>query len=233
MKKEFFKILRKRTIECVLSTDMAFHSKIFGQISSKLSYFLESKQDKSLVDFFADQNNSCSKFDLQQEFMNYILHIGDIAHPAKPWNIELKWSELIFKEFFNQGDKEKNMNLPISFLCDRENTLIPKSQIGFIKNIIMPSFSLILSIIPLSEGMNKYIIKNLEKWMLIEEEENMKNNMNLNLNNINGKIINSNFNNNSNESNVMKDEINQNSNNNIQANKNPSEINETKIKDFS
>jgi len=214
MKKEFFKILRKRTIECVLSTDMGFHSKIFGQISSKLNYFLESKQDKSLVDFFADQNNNFSKFDLQQEFMNYILHIGDIAHPAKPWNIELKWSELIFREFFNQGDKEKKMNLPISFLCDRENTMISKSQIGFIKNIIMPSFSLIISIIPLSEGMNKYIIKNLEKWMLIEEEENIKNRMNKNLDfsNKNENITNINFNNKLNKDSVLIDEIDGNSN---------------------
>jgi hypothetical protein len=36
----------------------------------------------------------------------------------------------------------------------------------------MPSFSLILLIIPFSEEMNNYIIKNLEKWMLLEDEEN-------------------------------------------------------------
>ena len=172
MKIEYFKILRKRTIECVLSTDMTFHSKIFGQISSKLTYYLESKQQKSLVDFFTDQNNNCSKFDLQQEFMNFILHFGDIAHPAKSWNIELKWSDLIFREFFNQGDKEKSLNLSISFLCDRNTTSIPKSQVGFIKNIVMPSFSLILTIIPLSESLNDLLLKNLKKWMSIEDEEN-------------------------------------------------------------
>lgn len=182
MKTEVFKIMRKRTIECILSTDMALHSKIFGQISSKLNYYLEANQGLSIVDFFTDKNNSSSKFDLQQEFLNYILHIDDIAHPAKPWTIEIKWSELIHKEFFNQGDLEKNLNLPVSFLCDRHATSIPKSQIGFIKNIIMPSFSLMKNIIPLSEDMNKHIIKNLEKWMMLEEEntskDDIKNNRN-------------------------------------------------------
>jgi hypothetical protein len=85
LKVELFKILRKRTIECVLSTDMALHSKIFGQISSKLTYFQECGKGQSLIEFFTDGGNNCSKFDIQQEFMNYILHVGDIAHPAKPW----------------------------------------------------------------------------------------------------------------------------------------------------
>lgn len=174
MKIELFKILRKRTIECVLSTDMALHSKIFGQISSKLNYFRTAGKGQNLVEFFTDVNNNCSKFDLQQEFLNYILHIADISHPAKPWDIELKWSDLIFQEFFFQGDREKSLSLPVSFLCDRDTTIIPKSQIGFIQNIIMPSYNLIINIIPLSEEMNIYIVKNLEKWMMLVDEESIK-----------------------------------------------------------
>jgi hypothetical protein len=150
---------------------MAFHTKIICQISSKLSYFQSSNQEKTLVDFFTDETNQFSKFDLQQEFMNYVLHFADIAHPAKPWDIELKWSELIFKEFFNQGDKEKALKLPVSFLCDRDTTSVPKSQIGFLKNIVMPSFSLVHVIIPLAESMNKYLLQNMENWMLLEEQE--------------------------------------------------------------
>lgn len=161
---------------------MAFHTKIFCQISSKLNYFKESNQQKSLIEFFTDENNECSKFDLQQEFMNYILHFADIAHPAKPWNIELKWSDLIFKEFFNQGDKEKAMNLPVSFLCDRETTSIPKSQVGFIKNIILPSFSLVVDIIPLSNNLNKYLVENTQNWIGLDDEEN-KNKDNFTVNN--------------------------------------------------
>jgi hypothetical protein len=90
MRPEVYKIFRKRTIECFLSTDMAFLLKIFGQISSKLSYYLGAKQEKSLIDFFIDEKNNCSKFNLQQKLMNFVLHITDIAHPAKPWEIELK-----------------------------------------------------------------------------------------------------------------------------------------------
>jgi hypothetical protein len=39
------------------------------------------------------------------------------------------------EEFFKQGEKEKDLGLPCSPLCDRENTLVAESQIG--KNKIM------------------------------------------------------------------------------------------------
>ncbi len=164
IKAELFKVLRKRTIECVLSTDMALHSKLISQISSKLDYFSQAGEGTSFIEFFSDEKNNISKFDLQQEFMNFILHAADIAHPAKPWDIEVKWSNLIFQEFFNQGDKEKSMNLPVSFLCDRETTLIPKSQVGFIKTIILPTFNLVTGLLPNTEILMTYINENFEKW---------------------------------------------------------------------
>ena len=34
------------------------------------------------------------------------------------------------EEFFRQGDCERSLNLPISFLCDRHSVQIPASQRG-------------------------------------------------------------------------------------------------------
>ncbi|KOB77986.1 Calcium/calmodulin-dependent 3',5'-cyclic nucleotide phosphodiesterase 1C, partial [Operophtera brumata] len=53
-----------------------------------------------------------------------VLHCCDISHPAK---------------FFLQGDKERDLGLPFSPLCDRNNTLVAESQIGFIEFIVEPS----------------------------------------------------------------------------------------------
>lgn len=43
------------------------------------------------------------------------------------------------EEFFRQGDKENALGLPFSPLCDRNNTLVAESQIGFIEFIVEPS----------------------------------------------------------------------------------------------
>ena len=44
-------------------------------------------------------------------------------------------------EFFEQGDKEKAMKLPVSPMCDRATTAIPKTQIGFIDFVVQPLYT--------------------------------------------------------------------------------------------
>ena len=45
----------------------------------------------------------------------------------------------LLEEFFRQGDMERDLGLPFSPLCDRNNTLVAESQIGFIEFIVEPS----------------------------------------------------------------------------------------------
>ncbi len=59
-----------------------------------------------------------------------VLHSADISHPGKPWSIHHAWTESLMEEYFKQGEKEKELGLPCSPLCDRDNTLIAESQIG-------------------------------------------------------------------------------------------------------
>jgi len=46
---------------------------------------------------------------------------------------------LMKKNSLKKGDKEKELGLPFSPLCDRNNTPIAQSQIGFINFIVEPS----------------------------------------------------------------------------------------------
>lgn len=43
------------------------------------------------------------------------------------------------EEFFKQGDKERELGLPYSPLCDRNTTMVAESQIGFIDFILGPT----------------------------------------------------------------------------------------------
>jgi hypothetical protein len=63
-----------------------------------------------------------------------VLHCADISHPGKPWSIHHSWTQSLMEEFFTQGEKEKELGLPCSPLCDRENTLVAESQIGITHN---------------------------------------------------------------------------------------------------
>lgn len=79
--------------------------------------------------------------------MSLLLHTADISHPAKPWRMHKKFADTILEEFFLQGDEEAKLGLPFSPLCDRNNVLIPESQISFIEFIVEPSLTIMTDLI--------------------------------------------------------------------------------------
>ncbi|CAF0835025.1 unnamed protein product [Adineta ricciae] len=114
-----YKNFRHLVIEMVLATDMSSH-------------FAQLKTMKSLLSM--PENIEKSKA------LALVLHSADISHPGKPWSIHYSWTESLMEEYFKQGEKEKELGLPCSPLCDRDNTLVAESQIGFIQYIVEPSF---------------------------------------------------------------------------------------------
>ncbi|XP_060557678.1 dual specificity calcium/calmodulin-dependent 3',5'-cyclic nucleotide phosphodiesterase 1A-like isoform X4 [Ruditapes philippinarum] len=119
LSKEEYREFRNLVIDMVLATDMSYH---FQQI----------KNMKNLLSM--PENIDKSKA------LSLVLHCADISHPAKDWDIHKRWTDLLLEEFFRQGDREQELGLPFSPLCDRKNTLVAESQIGFIDFIVEPSF---------------------------------------------------------------------------------------------
>ncbi|XP_035828763.1 calcium/calmodulin-dependent 3',5'-cyclic nucleotide phosphodiesterase 1A [Aplysia californica] len=119
LSKEEYREFRSLVIDMVLATDMSFH---FQQI----------KNMKSLLGM--PENIEKSKV------LSLVLHCADISHPAKDWELHERWTGLLLEEFFRQGDREQELGLPFSPLCDRKNTLVAESQIGFIDFIVDPSY---------------------------------------------------------------------------------------------
>ena len=162
---EEYRVVRKRIVECVLATDMAKHAKEVASLKIKMeNYKVTCKNNDSyLVNLVRDSSEE-SKFDRQQEVLNFFIHCADISNPAKLTQICTIWTDLVMKEFFTQGDLELSLNLPISFLCDRNTTNIPKSQIGFINNIVSPCFNLLFRISPKLSFFIDNLRINVEYW---------------------------------------------------------------------
>ncbi|XP_058568159.1 dual specificity calcium/calmodulin-dependent 3',5'-cyclic nucleotide phosphodiesterase 1A isoform X1 [Neofelis nebulosa] len=122
LSKDDWRDLRNLVIEMVLSTDMSGH---FQQIKN----IRNSLQQPEGID--------------KAKTMSLILHAADISHPAKSWQLHHRWTMALMEEFFLQGDKEAELGLPFSPLCDRKSTMVAQSQIGFIDFIVEPTFSLL------------------------------------------------------------------------------------------
>ncbi|XP_055540580.1 dual specificity calcium/calmodulin-dependent 3',5'-cyclic nucleotide phosphodiesterase 1-like isoform X4 [Wyeomyia smithii] len=121
LSKEEYRELRSLIIDMVLATDMSFHFQQLKNMRNLLT-LAEPQVDKSKA-------------------LSLVLHCCDISHPAKRWDIHHKWTMLLLEEFFRQGDLEQELGLPFSPLCDRNNTLVAESQIGFIEFIVEPSMA--------------------------------------------------------------------------------------------
>jgi len=165
LQKEENRIFRKRMIECILATDMTNHFKVLAILKSKVEN-IKKQTNESIITLIINQGeNAILKFDIQQDILNFLIHTADISNPAKEFVICKQWASLCMEEFFRQGDLEKAESLPVSFLCDRGETVnIPKAQIGFIKGIVSPIINLLVDIIPELTYFQKNIDKNLEEW---------------------------------------------------------------------
>ena len=149
-----YKTIRKRMISEILATDMANHKKIMAPIQAKVPQ--EGKQIDKYTFLSGDEK---TKFDEQQSLLDYFIHAADLGHNTKKFEFSIKWVELLSEEFWLQGDKERAMGLPISFLCDRNNSNIPSSQVGFIGVFIIPTYNYVISIFPSLS----YTIENAKK----------------------------------------------------------------------
>jgi hypothetical protein len=152
-----YKFCRKRMIQCVLSTDMTLHNKIFQFLKSKAQTY-QIKNGENVEKIFEDPD-PVTNFNLKQEFLNVLIHAADISNPTKPLDIYKVWAQKVVDEFFRQGDMEKRLGLPVSFNCDRNTVLLPQSQVGFIDAIVLPLFSVINEYFP---GLN-FTLQNLDK----------------------------------------------------------------------
>lgn len=115
----------------------------------------------SWYDFVHTENSA----DTITDILNYMIHLADISNPAKTRPLAIYWAERALAEFFLQGDLERSLNLPISPLCDQENTNLATSQRDFIRYVILPSYEVLGNIIPgVVNEILPMIKNNLEYW---------------------------------------------------------------------
>ncbi|XP_076146847.1 dual specificity calcium/calmodulin-dependent 3',5'-cyclic nucleotide phosphodiesterase 1A-like isoform X2 [Alosa pseudoharengus] len=122
LSKDDWRELRALVVEMVLATDMSCH---FQQIKAMKNFL----QQPEAID--------------KTKALSLLLHTADISHPAKNWDLHHRWTTSLLEEFFRQGDKESELGLVFSPLCDRKSTMVAQSQIGFIDFIVEPTFTVL------------------------------------------------------------------------------------------
>lgn len=126
---------RKQMIRAVLGTDMSKHFQSVNDVKKRIAEI-------------AKNGAPPSEDETTIEILHYMMHAADISNGAKPQEMAVAWADRCLEEFFRQGDKEKELGLPVSPLCDRDTVSRPESQKGFIEFIIKPTFEILVGIMP-------------------------------------------------------------------------------------
>lgn len=122
------RMLRDSLIHMVLGTDMSQHFIILGHVRTTI-----------LTSF--DGTKREDRFTL----MRLLMKCADVSNPTKALPLCYQWAQRVTDEFFLQGDKEKELGLPISPFMDRTKPNLCKSQVGFIDYICKPLYECLAS----------------------------------------------------------------------------------------
>ncbi|XP_065598590.1 cGMP-inhibited 3',5'-cyclic phosphodiesterase 3A isoform X2 [Cyrtonyx montezumae] len=118
-----FKHFRFLVIEAILATDLKKHFDFVAKFNAKVN-----------DDVGIDWTNENDRLLVCQ----MCIKLADINGPAKCKDLHLQWTEGIVNEFYEQGDEEASLGLPISPFMDRSAPQLAHLQESFITHIVGP-----------------------------------------------------------------------------------------------
>jgi hypothetical protein len=149
--------VRAVIINSVLATDLALHMEILGKWNQCIGAgFVKDNKDHRIL------------------FTQVILKCADVANPGKRFEQAKYWAQMVQEEFFSQGDKEKEKELPISPFMDREKPALPRMQINFIDFLVLPLFLSVKNLLPNFDWYLKRLEENKKKWLKLESSQSDK-----------------------------------------------------------
>mmetsp|Transcript_39102 Transcript_39102/g.112387 ORF Transcript_39102/g.112387 Transcript_39102/m.112387 type:complete len:616 (+) Transcript_39102:2-1849(+) len=127
LNKDQYASIRKLAIGMILSTDMAGHVTSLKGFKTSLE----------------DSGPDLSKWEKPELALQWVLHTADISSTARPFTQADLWTTRLLDEFFQQGDAERELGIPVSPLCDKRVVEKTSSQLGFINFIVKPSLEVL------------------------------------------------------------------------------------------
>uniref|UniRef100_A0A8C9RJM0 Phosphodiesterase n=1 Tax=Scleropages formosus TaxID=113540 RepID=A0A8C9RJM0_SCLFO len=120
-----FKRFRFLVIEAILATDLKKHFDFLAMFNAKVGDDVGSGID------WSNENDRLLVCQM-------CIKLADVNGPLKCKELHLQWTEGIVNEFYEQGDEEASLGLPISPFMDRSAPQLAKLQESFITHIVGP-----------------------------------------------------------------------------------------------
>ncbi|XP_070554388.1 cGMP-dependent 3',5'-cyclic phosphodiesterase-like [Ptychodera flava] len=139
--------------DIILATDLAHHLRITKDLQK-----------------MADEGYNKDDPKSHKLLLSLLMTSCDLSDQTKNWKTIKKIAELIYQEFFSQGDLEKAMGCRPLEMMDREKACIPELQLSFLNHIAHPVFQLLAKIIPEAKVLDDAVVANKAMWTHVKKE---------------------------------------------------------------
>nr|CAB3264737.1 cGMP-inhibited 3',5'-cyclic phosphodiesterase A [Phallusia mammillata] len=133
-----WKRLRFLIVEAILATDLKKHFEILSQFTAKSQRPHPPSEDDSDSNTLKKSGINWSADEDRLLVCQMVIKLADIGGPAKLRDLHITWTKAICEEFFIQGDKERELGVPVSPFMDRNKPQVAELQRTFINNLIKP-----------------------------------------------------------------------------------------------
>jgi len=146
---------RQMIISMILSTDMAVHFDLLARFSAAVQACPDARawDDKARL-----------------LLLQMLVHLADLANPARPFFLASAWAERVVTEFLKQGDAEAARGLRVSPPCDRGRVCMPQAQLGFLALFAQPTLEAFGAVAPGFSAMAApWLEETRIKWEFLKE----------------------------------------------------------------
>lgn len=122
-KNERFRDFRADVIACVLGTEVAAHKTHVQNLRAVVEAGFNP----------ADKSH-------RRALMVALVEAADVSNEARSFAFSRQWAPLVQEEFFQQGDRQRKLGIPLKPMNDRDVAVMSNEQVGFIKFLCLPLY---------------------------------------------------------------------------------------------
>lgn len=171
--KEKFLEFRKIVVRMILATDLSKHFEILSQLKSIQNGTLGLTAPPAANGTAAAASTACCPPGTACAcadtglVLATAIKFADLGHTLKPWDQHERWSMRVSDEMQLLGDKERELGLAISPLCDRysaADTALAENQVKFLDFICFPFYKAAARVVPPADERVRCLEANHHEW---------------------------------------------------------------------
>ncbi|KAL7318057.1 hypothetical protein PS15m_004330 [Mucor circinelloides] len=152
---------RKIVVNSILATDMSMHDEYVTKIQDQAQRLRRNEID------FTDKA-TCEKEKIL--ICGALIKCADISNCARPFESAKRWAKILAEEFFEQGDLERELGMPVLPINERGKISLEDFQLTFKRFVALKLFESVSNVTSCIQFTVDHIYENIDIWEEMKQQ---------------------------------------------------------------